>query len=814
MAIISANDLNFITDKEMLQRLKNCIETIEKLEKWNGHLYNWYDITTLKPLEPRFISTVDSGNFVGYMYVVKNVFNEHGEEELEERAQKIIDETNFKVLYDYRKNLFSIGYDATNKKLIDSYYDLLASEARLASFVAIAKRDIFYKHWFYLGRSLTTVDGYKGLVSWAGTMFEYFMPFVIMKSYDYTLLEETYRFCIYSQKRYAKKLNIPWGISESAYNLQDLNYNYQYKAFGIPWLGLKRGLKDEIVVAPYASILALSNTPKDVIKNIENFKKIKAYDKYGLYESIDYTPSRVRENYEIVKTYMAHHQGLILLSINNYLNKDILKQRFSSEPCIKATQILLQERVPQKVVFTKEKKEKVKVLKYKDYEDSFEKVINKPERNVNILAGDNYMLLINDKGEGYSKTNEIQINKYKENNKISNLVFIKDRESKKAWSNFLKPFDKEKEEYRVSFTASYCEFYKKENEIETTTKIAVSAEDRVELRQIKIKNTGSETKNIDVISYLEVVMAEPNSDIVHPVYNSLFIVANNLEENVVLEKRFHNGNKMYLLNFAKIPSKPEEKFEIELDKTKIIGRGKNLENAEILEKDKMYSNEIISNANTAISLKKYIEINPNEEVIIDYYIAIGESIEEIKELKEKYTKFNADTRLFELAKGRSVIENRFLNLKGTQVEMYNKILSEVINGSKTIEKYEDNTKQNRLKQSDLWKFGISGDLPIILVKINDINDSYVIEQLVKMQDYFFYKKIKIDLVILNEEANSYEQYLNEKIFEIMGKENTNYLFNQNGGIHILKKYTITKEEINLIYSYSNVIIEASKGIQI
>ena len=227
----------------MLERLKNSIGTIQKLEKWNGHLYNWYDITTLAPLEPKFISTVDSGNFVGYLYVVKEVLKDHGEDELVQKVQKIIDETDFSCLYDYRKNLFSIGYDDRNKKLVDSYYDLLASEARLASFIAIAKRDIPYKHWFYLGRSLTTVDGYKGLVSWAGTMFEYFMPLVIMKSYDYTLLEETYRFCIYSQKRYAKKLNIPWGISESAFNLQDLNYNYQYKAFGIPWLGLKRGLK-------------------------------------------------------------------------------------------------------------------------------------------------------------------------------------------------------------------------------------------------------------------------------------------------------------------------------------------------------------------------------------------------------------------------------------------------------------------------------------------------------------------------------------------------------------------------------------------
>ena len=208
LAIISARDLGFITDDDMLDKLKNTLDTVEKLEKWNGHLYNWYDITTLKPLEPKFISSVDSGNFVSYLYVVKEVLIEKDEQELASVVKKLIDETNFSYLYDYKKNLFSVGYDDRNKKLVDSYYDLLASEARSASFVAIAKKDIPYKHWFFLERSLTTLDGYKGLVSWAGTMFEYFMPLIVMKSYDYTLLSETYKFCIYSQKRYAKKLNM------------------------------------------------------------------------------------------------------------------------------------------------------------------------------------------------------------------------------------------------------------------------------------------------------------------------------------------------------------------------------------------------------------------------------------------------------------------------------------------------------------------------------------------------------------------------------------------------------------------------------
>lgn len=813
LAIITAKDLGFIENDEMLKRLRDSIETIDRLEKWNGHLYNWYDVTTALPLNPKFVSTVDSGNFVGYLYVVKKVLEENHEEELKNIVEKLIKETDFSYLYDHKKGLFSIGFDDKEKKLVDSYYDLLASEARQASFVAIAKRDVPYKHWFYLGRTLTTVDGYKGLVSWAGTMFEYFMPLIVMKSYDYTLLEETYKFCVYSQKRYAKKLNIPWGISESAFSLQDLNYNYQYKAFGIPWLGLKRGLKDEFVVSPYASILAISEAPRDVMKNIEVLKKIGAYDKFGFYESIDYTPSRVKDGYTIVKTYMAHHQALILLSINNFLNDNILQQRFNEDPEIKSAQILLQEKVPERVIFTKEKKEKIKFTKYKDYEDYSERVIHKDEGNVNILSGDNYTLLINDRGEGYSETDGILITKNNEVCKISNCIFIKDKNKKKSFSNTLKPLENEvPDEYNVSFSPAICKFYRRDGNIETITRIVVSSEDRVELRQLEIRNIGEEEVNLDVISYQEPIITDKNSDIVHPVYNSLFLRANNFDGNVLLEKRFHNGRKMYYTNFAIIPENPEAKFEIELDKAKIIGRGRTLQNPLIIEQDKMFSNNITSVANTVIALKKNITLKENEKIVINYYGVVGGSEEEIKSLYEKYTKFDSANRMFELAIGRSLIENRFLGFKGKEVVSYNKILAEVINGSSSLEKYEDKIIENRLKQSDLWKFGISGDLPMILVKINDVNDSFVIKKLVRATEYFYHKKIKIDLVILNGEENSYEQYVNEKIFEVIGTENANYLLNVNGGIHVLKEALMTRDEVNLIYSCSDMIIEAGDGI--
>ena len=811
LAVISARDLGFITTEEMLDLLQKSIITIKILYKWNGHLYNWYNVKTLQPLKPAFISTVDSGNFVGYLYVVRDVLEKENQTDLRNAVNELIVNTDFSKLYDYDKNLFSIGYDIGENKLVDSYYDLLASEARQASFVAIANRNVSYKHWFNLGRALTMLNGYKGLVSWSGTMFEYFMPNIVMQSYDYSLLEETYRFCIYSQKEYAKKLEVPWGISESAFNVQDLNYNYQYKAFGIPWLGLKRGLDRDVVIAPYASIMTISKNYKNVFENIYRLKSIGADDKFGFYESIDYTPERVGKGkrYEIVKTYMAHHQGLILTSINNFLNENILQKRFSENPEIEAVEILLQEKIPQTVVYTKEKKEKVETLKYKDYEDYTNQVINNISGNVNVTSNDKYTLLINDKGEGFSKLENVYITRFNEAQRQGNIIYIKNATENILWSSVLFPDEKKSEEYVTSFTPAESKFVRRNHEIETVTKISVSPEENVELRQVEIRNNSSKKVNIDVMSYVEPILTEKNSDIVHPAYNNLFLCTSELNGKVLIEKRFQTGAKIYFTNFA-VCNKDDVKFEIELDKAKIIGRNRTFKRPEILTEDKMFTNNITSMVNTAVALKATFDLEANASVIINYYIGVSYDKEEIKNIIEKYEKFETSTRLFELAKSRSLIENRFIGLKGKEIEIYNKLLAQMLNGSRTLENYKKQIESNEKNQRNLWKFGISGDFQIITLKIKSVNDAYIVKQLIKAIEYYNLKNIKIDLVIIDEE-NGKEKYVSDKVKEYIYARNLLYLINANGGFHIIKERELEKGDIELIYSCSDIILKAEDG---
>ena len=864
LAVISAYDMKFIDEDKLLELLKNIIGTISKLDKWNGHLYNWYNIKTLEALNPKFVSTVDSGNFVGYLYSVKEFLNgrkkelEQKIEELNENTEELnknsevlnentevlnenievlnkdarllnkiydyeflfqtvselINQTDFSKLYDESKNLFSVGYDFRENCLVDSYYDLLASEARQASFIAIVKRDIPYKHWFNLGRTLTTLNTRKGLVSWAGTMFEYFMPSIVMESYRYTLLDETYDFCIYSQKEYAKRLKIPWGISESAFNLFDLNYNYQYKAFGIPWLGVKRGLKDEIVVSPYSSIMAISRDTENVINNLYELEKLGAYQKYGFYESIDYTPNRTfKDKYIIVKTYMAHHQGLILTAINNFMNDNILVKRFSENPEIKMASMLLQEKVPQNIVYTNEKKEKIKAIKYKYYEEYNEKEININEQNVNILSNDNYTLLIDNYGQGYSAYKGKMINRFKENNYQTNFFYIKNISTKECWSNVYYPNIKEPDEYKAIFSSAVAKFFRKDGDIITTTKVAVSPEDNIEIRQLEIENNSYYEMDIDVISYLDPIICDKDTDITFPAFNKLFLYPQRYKNAIILEKRERNSNvkNMNLLTtFFEMPD--EQGFEVETDKIKILGNCNNIDSALIINQDKNYSQELKLCTDSVISYKKNVKIKPGEKIRLYFAIAISADKEELEDLYSKIISNNFFDRTFELAISKSVVENRYLGFKSEDIELYNKLINEIINGSSTRKRYLKQIESNLLKQKDLWKFGISGDLPIILVRIKNPNEIEMVSQLIKSMEYFNRKNIKLDLVIIDDEKNSYEQYTFEKIYECINSKNINYLLNVNGGIHIIKRMNISEAEINLLYSCSDIILDAHLGI--
>ena len=826
LSVISSYDLGYENLVDTLTLLNNMVETIEKLPKWNGHLYNWYNIETLEPLSPRYVSTVDNGNYVGYIYVLKEFYKKLKEENKDENILRLIPDwadkpineikianCDFSKLYDEGKGLFSIGFNIEENKLTDSYYDLLASEARQASLIAISKKDVEAKHWSKLGRILTKMNGYNGLISWSGTAFEYLMPTMMIDEPEGSLLSESIKFMIMSQKQYAKRLAVPWGFSESAYNLKDLNNNYQYKAIGLPWLGLKRGLEEDIVVSSYASIMAITNQPKEVIQNIKKLDNDGMLDKYGFYESIDYTPIRMPKGKKemVVKTYMAHHQGMILLSINNFFNNNILRKRFSANPEISAVEILLQETMPENKIITKEEKQKPEKITYHDYENFAQRVYNKTDSLLpisNVISSDDYSIITNIKGEGYSKYKNYFINKYiTSSNDVQGIFFyIKDIKNKRIWTTNEASYLSKPDKFEITFSEDKNKIKRIDGEIESIFENTIVPNMPIEIRRLKLVNHGIADVTLEVTSVIEPILNLIDAYIAHPAFQNLFLIYEYDKENNIFvikrKDRSDNGKELYMAVSLFTNEDTMGELEYEIDKAKFQGRW-NFNLPEMVETSKPFSNKIDLTINPILALRETVNIKQEEEFCFNLLISVSEKKEEVINRIKEYKNEEKINKSFELSRAKADTEARYLNLNAKQIETYQKLLGYMLFTNEIKEK-----KLNRkiyLKQ-ELWQYGISGDLPILCVKIKDSDEIVVLKEVIKAYEFYRIKNIEIDLVIINEESNSYEKYTKEAIQNTILNANMGYLENIRGGI-----FVIDAENTEVIEFYSKIVIDTKNG---
>lgn len=826
LACISAYDLNYITKEKLFMYIEKILGKIEELDKWNGHLYNWYDIKSKKPLFPPVISTVDSGNFIGYLYTLIGFLQEKQTEDKEQisnwikRIYDIINKTDFSKLYSQSMRFFSIAYDESQNVLLKNYYDLLASEARQASYIAIAKKDVPAKHWANLGRTMTKIDNKNCLVSWSGTSFEYLMPNINMPVYKESILEKSCDLMIKAQIKYCSMLNIPWGISEAAFNLKDLYSNYQYKAFGVPWLGLKRGLSDEKVVSSYGSIMAINKYPIEVLNNIKNLESKEMYSKYGLYESIDFTKTRlsIDKEYEVVKTYMAHHQALILLSINNLFNYNILQKRFLKVPELEAAKTLLQEKMPEKVIVTKDNKDSISKenkIKYKDYM-AYMKVeydennnINNANLNLaNCISNNRYTVVLDKYGEGFSKFNNIYINRYKKDREMFNGIQLYFKEEENLWrlGKDSKGIEKQDGKNKFKMYSNRTNIEKITNNVKTSLTNIVSPNDSLEIRKVELENLSNTNKSIDVYMLFEPILSSLEQDYSHPIFNNLFLRFEYFEkENTLIVKRRKRNNdesNLYLAITALNVNK--SKFEFEIDKNKIYKRGE-VYVPEIVKEDIRLTNNVNLVTEPMVCLKNKMEINPREKVDLYYMFSVGYNKDEVINIINKNSNINEIERNIKLSKIKAEEENRYLGVTGEEELTYQKILKNVLlynpYKQKEMLKYID----NRYQREDIWKYGISADLPIIYLNIEEINDIENVKQILKCYEYIRNKNINVDVVI------SFPNKLRSNVEVQVNNRHLGYLKNIKGGIYLLEKEHISKENLELIEILSNIYIDSKKG---
>lgn len=830
LSIVSSRDLGFIDTSEMVESVKLTMDTIDKMEKWEGHLYNWYDTINLEPLRPVFVSTVDSGNFISYLIVLKEGLKEYiddveNKEEIEaliNRIEEIINNTRFAPLYDNSKKLFYIGYNVGENKVLDNHYDLLASEARISSYIAISRKEIPLKHWERLGRSLITEDNYISLASWSGTMFEYLMPSLILNNYKNTLLDETYRTSIKIQQNYGKKNNVPWGISESGFFAFDNQLNYQYKAFGVPALGFKRGLKEELVVSPYSTFLSLKFDYKGALANIKRLREEGLEGPYGFYEAIDYTVKRLPSHLDkgIVKSYMSHHQGMIFLAINNFINDDILVKRFHRDPEMKCGDLLLQEKIPLNPIISKEKENLQQVDIVRKREESWQKKIYSKEQLMDIkchlLSSGTYTMMITNRGEGFSKNGDLFINRWRKDhllNPYGQFIYVKDLKNNKYWSTTYAPSYKEPDFYNVEFSTYKASFRRKDEDIETKMDIYLLPEELGEIRRVRLINNGEEEALLETISYFEIVGERISSDLAHPAFSNLFIRTEALEEDEGLlayrRKRQEEQQDNWILHCAKFFENSNEKFQYETSRLNFIGRSNSLKYPKAIDKDLTNTTGVV--LDPVMSIGKKIKIPSKEKVDIYYITTLSHSRSEAYDILKKYSDKNNIKLAIDLYKTKSQTEMGYLNLNRTNMKPYEELLPDLLYlDDNTKFRYASIIKQNIKGKEGLWAKSISGDNPIILVTIDHMEGIENLIKIINAHEYWSYKGLTVDLIILNRDESAYYQPLYENIREVVYERRGNVV-NKHGGIFIINENTLSEEDRSVLYKFANIIIQAEEG---
>ncbi|MDQ2922119.1 MAG: hypothetical protein M3R52_10985, partial [Acidobacteriota bacterium] len=744
---------------------------------------------------------------------------------LAHRSEEVMEEMDFKFLLDPERKVFTIGYNVTALRADNSYYDLLASEACVASFVAIAKGDVSQDHWFRLGRQLTSVDGGRALISWTGTMFEYLMPLLVMRNYEGTLLHETYRTIVKRQIEYGQERGVPWGVSEAAYNVRDLHLNYQYGPFGVPGLGLKRGLIEDLVVAPYATMLAAEINPRAAMDNLRRLEKEGALGAYGYYESIDYTAERLPQGqrHVLIRSFMTHHQGMSLVSLSNVLEDDRMEKRFHADPSIQATELLLQERIPVGVRAAHPRAEEVLTGRVAQ---TLPGIITRVYHRVDtdtprtqLLSNGTYNVMVTAAGAGYSNCGANAVSRWREDVTRDNwgtFIYLRDVRSGAVWSASYQPVLKRPQSYEVAFSEDKADFWRSDAGIMTHMEILVSAEDNAEVRRISLTNNSTRTREIELTSYAEVVLNTPQADAAHPAFSNLFIETEFFAaENAILahrRQRSSSDEQIWGVHVVVVEGDLVGAVQYETDRGRFLGRGHTPADPIAVMEDRPLSNTTGAVLDPVFSLRRRVRIPPNQTVRCSFSTVVARSREDAMQLADKYHDPNTFERELRLAWTKAQVEMSHLNMDAEEAHLFQRLAARIIYSDPSLRPRPHVLELNTKAQSSLWAYGISGDLPILVVRINEAEDLPIVRKIVRGHEYLHYKGLKIDLVILNDSPDTYLQSLHRELEAMIRTSGLGSLQNKPGGAFLRRTDQMPDEDRILLHSVARAVIVTERGL--
>ncbi|MBC7432713.1 MAG: glycosyl transferase [Rubritepida sp.] len=939
LSTVSARDFGWIGTLDAVERLEGTLATMAGMERYRGHFYNWYDTGSLRPLDPKYISSVDSGNLAGHLIALANACREfthaaplpltgiadaidlargeaallndgqrtatttwrqldgalaalgvavaaqpiadlaaqadvmaeiaqalafergHGAGEdlqfwvqacqhtirshrrdheldaearaalgvrlatLEDTARAMAMATEFGFLLDHDRTLLSIGYRVPESTLDSSCYDLLASEARLASFLAVAKGDVPARHWFRLGRAMVPVGHGAALVSWSGSMFEYLMPSLVMRAPNGSLLEKTNRLAVRRQIEHAAALQIPWGISESAYNARDLELTYQYSNFGVPSLGLKRGLSENSVIAPYATALGAMVDPTAACANLAQLTKTGARGRYGFYEAIDYTRARLPRGAgnAVVRAYMAHHQGMTIVALATALDGGAMRRRFHAEPMVQATELLLQERMPREVAIVRPFAVEVKSGDRTPEEDrSGARKFTMAQQGTpatHVMSNGRFSTMLTASGSGYTRWGNIAVSRWREDatcDDFGSYTYLRDVRSGRVWSAGAQPTGAKPDNYGVIFHEDRAEFTRSDGTLTTTLEVIVSAESDAEVRRVSVSNTGAFMREIEVTSYAELSLARQADDIAHPAFSKLFVETDYLPELGALlatrRKRGPDDPGIWAAHLSIVEGEADAVPQFETDRARFLGRGHDARSPAAMAGGGRLSGTVGTVLDPIFALRRRIRVPPGSAVRVAFWTVVAPTREALLDAVDKHRDAGAFSRAATLAWTRAQVQLHHLGISLGTAALFQRLAGHLVYSAPTMRASSDIICRGGGNQSGLWPQGISGDLPIVLLRIDETDHLSVARELMRAFEYWRAKQLAVDIVFLNDRQSSYIQDLQEALEGLVRTSRV-----QQGGdprlgrVYVLRADLISVEARALLSAAARVVLVARRG---
>ncbi|MCC6165940.1 MAG: hypothetical protein IT329_01820 [Caldilineaceae bacterium] len=738
-------------------------------------------------------------------------------------AASIVAEMDFSFLFDAQRKLFYIGYNAAAARYDANYYDLLASEARLASLLAIAKGDVPQSHWLHMGRPFTTLQGQPVLLSWSGTMFEYLMPLLLARGYPGTLLHESCVAAVARQRRHGHDHHVPWGVSESGFYQFDIALNYQYRAFGVPGLGLKRGLDEDLVIAPYASLLAVGLAPEAVLQNLSRLQAEQAQGRYGLYEAIDYTERRLPlgQKKGMVRSYMAHHQGMILLALANYLQDDRMVARFHADPAIESVELLLQEQVPHApTVDALTETQATAPLHLGTPAPSvppWRVPLDSPLPLAHLLANGRFTTLITNSGAGFSTWNKLALTRWRPDPTLDDWglwVYVQDMATGELWSVGRQPVGAAAEGEEVFFYPHMAEFRHRRGPLGVQMEVTVAPDADVEVRRITLTNSGEETQRLRVTSYAEVVLGDGVADARHQAFAKLFVESEYLPQlNALLFRRRPRSGDEHppFMAHALTSETARPAGAYESDRARFLGRGRTARRPDALTGADWLSGTAGATLDPVMALGEEVEIAPHSMVELAFVTVAGETRQEVQSLLARFQTWTSVTLAFAAARSQADQMWREQDLTADDLAAFDQMLSLLFYPHAAGRADPATLAQNRLGQPSLWSFGISGDYPILLLQLRQAEQGALLRRLIQAHTYWRRRGLMIDLVIVNEEESNYGQAVHGAIWRLLQRMEVDQTLNQRGGIFLVRRDQMRPEEYILLQSVARVALNAEQG---